>query len=198
MPIPAQWISDSVLPASIEDVFRRAYRDGLFRLEVSQRRGHLPAVIGAVAESVAALLMDSVGFVVFAHLTEPGARGVDLLLLGPEERVLALEVKGTLRPGTLPRLRRSALEQMSAAWLDHWSNRGMAEWGLEAADVYGGVIAVDLAAAEARLAVTADFLEFVPVPGLAELDELLRGLGQRELVRAASERGPRGRPAAGS
>ncbi|HEY8777593.1 MAG TPA: hypothetical protein VIM33_14095 [Gaiellaceae bacterium] len=54
---------------------------------------------GAVAEAIAARVLDEAGFRVFARLTESGVRGVDLLLLSPEERVLVLEVKGTLRAG---------------------------------------------------------------------------------------------------
>lgn len=44
---------------------------------------------------------------------------------------------------------------MSAEWLDT-ANATMAEWDLEAADVFAGVIVVDLAANVVRLAVSND------------------------------------------
>jgi hypothetical protein len=72
---------------------------------------------------------------------------------------------------------------MSAAWLDD-ANAAMVEWGLEAADVFGGVTLVDLAANEARLAVTGDFVEFEPARGLESLDE---ALGQLEYGSAVSQ-----------
>ncbi len=177
VPFPREWIAESLLEGAAEDLFRRAQAEGLAALEVAERRGRLPSVVGAVAEALAARILDSVGFVAFAQLVEPGARGVDLLLLSPEERVLALEVKGTLRQGSLPRLRRSRLKQMSAAWLDS-ANPVMEEWDLAAADLYGGVIVVDLRASEARLAVTGDFSEFTPGAGLDRLDDLLGLIGR--------------------
>jgi hypothetical protein len=174
--VPTAWIDDSVLAGEAEQLFARACRDGLDSLTFSERRGRLPGVIGQIAEAVAARVMDGLGFTVFAQLTDVGARGADLLLLSPADRVLVAEVKGTLRPRTVPRLRRSRLEQMSAPWLDQ-ANAPMMEWGLEARDVYGGVIAVDVGAAEVRLVVTADFATFVPVTEPDALDPLLSSLG---------------------
>lgn len=173
-PFPAPWVDESLLGGAADRLFRRARRHGLDALTLAERRGSLPALTGAVAESVAALALDAVGFTVFAQLTEPGARGADLLLLGPSELVLVLEVKGTLRPGLVPRLGRSRLKQMSAAWLDG-TNAPMREWGLVAADVFGGVIVVDLAANETRLAVSADYESFAPID-LSRLGELLNTL----------------------
>lgn len=50
-------------------------------------------------ESVAAeLQFDGLGYPVFWQITTPGIHGVDLLLSAPDERLLALEAKGTLRP----------------------------------------------------------------------------------------------------
>jgi hypothetical protein len=169
---PRVWVERSLLGEDTDQLFGRARRLGLHALSVSQRRGRLPTLTGAVAESVAALVMDSVGFNVFAQLTETGARGADLLLLGPTGNVLALEVKGTLRPALLPRLGRSRLKQMSRAWLDG-PNPPMLEWGLAAADVFGGVIVVDLALNETRLAVSRDSESFTPVTDFTRLDELL-------------------------
>lgn len=71
-PFPAAWITESVLPATIEDVFRVAQRNGLAALDLAARRGHLPAVTGSVAEAVAGRLMDSLGFAIFAQLTQRG------------------------------------------------------------------------------------------------------------------------------
>ncbi|MDX6510906.1 MAG: hypothetical protein QOE36_410 [Gaiellaceae bacterium] len=174
-PFPADWVKRSLLTGSGDDRFRQAARSGLDSLTLAERRGHLPAVTGAVAESVAAMVMDEIGFEVFAQLTERGARGADLLLLSPAENVLVLEVKGTLRAGQLPRLGRSRLRQMSAAWLDV-GNAPMLDWGLEAADVFGGVMVVDLVSNTARVAVSADYEVFTPVADMACLDNLLSSL----------------------
>jgi hypothetical protein len=59
------------------------------------------------------MMLAEVGLSVFGHITTPGVRGVDLLFVCPDESVLALEVKGTLRAGTIPRLPPSKLRQMS-------------------------------------------------------------------------------------
>jgi hypothetical protein len=168
---PAEFVEECVLSGSSEELFLRAWTRGIDSIDSAERRGRFPGLIGSVAEAVVAKVMDCAGFSVFDQLTELGAHGVDLLLLSPAGRVLALEVKGTLRAGSVPRLRRSRLPQMSAAWLDG-ANAAMLEWGLEAADVYGGIMFVNLAANETRMAVTGDFVDFVPVVRLEELDEL--------------------------
>lgn len=171
-PFPRAWISESLLVAGgSEALFRRVVASGLDSLTVSEKRGHLPTVTGAVAEAVAARIMDAAGFSVFAQQTELGARGADLIYLTPEDNVLVLEVKGTLRAGTIPRLGRSRFKQTSAAWLDA-ANAPMLEWGLEAADVYGAVMVVDVAAACASVAATADYSVYVPVDDLGALDDL--------------------------
>lgn len=64
---------------------------------------------------------------------------------------------------------------MSAGWLDV-GNAPMVEWGLEAADVYGGVVFVDLEARFARVAVTADYELFAPVSSIGTIDVLLSTL----------------------
>ena len=149
----------------------RARRDGLASIDRSQR-SKLPRVTGEVAESVAELLLAEFGYTVFWQITTTGIHGVDLLLLEPDERVLALEVKGTLRPGTIPRITPSRLRQMSRAWLSDPANPGMAEWSLKAEDLYAGVIVVDLARGEYRLALSGDFERYAPVTELAELASL--------------------------
>jgi hypothetical protein len=95
-------------------------------------------VTGHVAESVVELLLAEVGYQLLWHFTGPGRHGVDLIVLCPAgERVVAVEVKGTLRPQYWPRLSRRELLQMSGAWVDKADNPGMANWELRSDDVYG-------------------------------------------------------------
>lgn len=86
--------------------------------------------------------------------------------------MLALEVKGTLRSGTIPRLTPSRLRQMSREWLDDPANPAMAEWSLHADDLYAGVMLVDLATPLYRLALSSDFDHYTPVTSLAQLASL--------------------------
>ena len=86
--------------------------------------------------------------------------------------MLALEVKGTLRAGALPRLTPSKHRQMSRDWLNGPDKPAMAEWELEADDLYAGVMVVDFTSATARLALSGDFVHFVPVESLDELQRL--------------------------
>jgi hypothetical protein len=164
-----------------DPLFRRAREVGLHGLPRSERSGHLWRVVGEVAESVAELVLSDVGYNVFWHITEPGVHGVDLLFLSPDESVLALEVKGTLRVGATPRLTPSRLRQMSRDWLNQPDNPAMVEWELEADDIYAGVMVVDLATPAWRLALSADFEIYAPVlePGQLEaigwLDEATTG-----------------------
>jgi hypothetical protein len=169
---PGLWIEESVLAGSAEDLFRRAAASGLAGLTASERRGRLPGVTGTVAEAVAARIMDAAGFSVFAQLIEIGARGADLIYLTPADNVLVLEVKGTLRPSAIPRLGRSRRKQMSAAWLNE-RNAPMLEWGLEAGDVYGAVMVIDLVAGSARVAAIVDHNAYFPVDDLASIDDLM-------------------------
>jgi hypothetical protein len=94
-------------------LFRRARAVGLAGIQPSERSGHLWRVVGEVAESMAEIVLADAGYTVFWHITETGVHGVDLLFLSPDESVLALEVKGTLRPGAIPRLTPSRRRQMS-------------------------------------------------------------------------------------
>jgi hypothetical protein len=98
--------------------------------------------------------------------------GVDLLFLAPDESVLALEVKGTLRPGLIPRLTPSLLRQMSKEWLNDPNNPAMAEWSLRANDLYAGVMIVDLALAQFRVALTGDFERYTPMTDTEQLASL--------------------------
>jgi hypothetical protein len=154
-------IEECLTPA--DNLFRQGWRSGLGALTISERRGRLPSVTGFIAEAVATLILGELGLDVFAQIVTPGVHGVDLLALTPEGTVLALEVKGTLRPGGLPRFCRGALRQMSVEWLNHPKNPAMAESELEAADLYGGVVVLDFARASWRAALTSDFETFTPV-----------------------------------
>jgi hypothetical protein len=152
-------------------LFALARRDGLTSLPLADRR-RLNRVTGDVAESVAEILLADVGLNVFWHITTPGIHGVDLLFLTPDESVLALEVKGTLRARTIPRLTPSRLRQMSCEWLNGPDNPAMAEWEFEADDLYAGVMTVDLAEGTTRICVSADFLSYLPIAELQHLQQL--------------------------
>jgi hypothetical protein len=156
-------------------LFRRARTEGLGSIPRGERSGHLWRVVGEVAESVAEIVLADLGYSVFWHIAEPGVHGVDLLLLSPDECVLALEVKGTLRAGAIPRMTPSRLRQMSREWLNQPGNPAMVEWGLQADDLYAGVMVVDLAAPAFRVAMSADFETWAPVTRRADFDAL-RGL----------------------
>jgi len=170
--VPAATVAECVNVANPADaLFVRVRQRGLAATPLAERRG-LARVTGEVAESVAEILLAEAGVEVFWHVDSDGAHGVDLLLLAPDESVLALEVKGTLRAGVIPRLTPSRLRQMSHAWLNGPDNPGMTEWEFEADDLYAGVMVVDLALNTARVAVSSDFETYLPVPDLADLQEL--------------------------
>ena len=178
-PFSKRIVRGCVKPSKPADaLFERARIDGLNSIERSQRSGHLARVIGEVAESVAEIVLDEQGYNLFWQITTPGVHGVDLLFLSPDESVLALEVKGTLRPGTIPRLTPSRLRQMSHAWLNDPANPAMAEWSLQADDLYAGVMLVDLATPLYRLALSGNFEHYTPVTDLSQLASLRRGLGE--------------------
>jgi hypothetical protein len=125
----------------------------------------LAPVTGHVAE----LVLDELGWHVLWHHVGPGPHGVDLVLLSPDDKVVATEVKGTLVPGRIPRLTRHEVEQMSPTWLDKLDNPGMAEFAFRSSDVYGAVVAVNMADLWYRVALTADFRRFAAVVGRDQL-----------------------------
>jgi hypothetical protein len=86
--------------------------------------------------------------------------------------MVAVEVKGTLRPRYWPRLSRRVLIQMSGAWVDKLDNPGMANWELRSDDIYGAVVLVNFAAMAYRAAFTADFRQLQPVRDLEQLGDL--------------------------
>jgi hypothetical protein len=94
-------------------------------------------------------------------------------LLGPgEQRLFAVEVKGTLRTGWWPRLRRAELMQMEVGWLDKADNPGMADWGIASGDVYGAIVLVNFAALRFKVALSCDFSEWQPVRRIGQLVQL--------------------------
>jgi hypothetical protein len=153
-------------------LFRHARSGGLASIDRTERSGHLWRVVGEVAESVAEVVLDGFDYTVFWQITQPGIHGVDLLFLSPDEAVLALEVKGTLRPGAVPRLTSSRLRQMSREWLNQPDNPAMSDWELQADDLYAGVMVVDLATPAYRLALSGDFESYAPVTDGAQLAAL--------------------------
>jgi hypothetical protein len=170
-PLPDETVSSCVTDSEADRLFEQARRHGLSSLALNRRRG-LNRVTGEVAESVAELLLAESDVTVFSHITAPGIHGVDLLFLCADESVLALEIKGTLRAGSIPRLTPSRLRQMSREWLNGPDNPAMVDWELEADDLYAGVMIVDLASGFERIAVSRDFESFIPVEDLGQLQTL--------------------------
>jgi len=159
------------LDDSRDAVFDQAWRSGVAILERNERCAIAP-ITGHVAESVAELIFDALGWQPLWHFAGPGLHGVDLVLLTPDDKVFAVEVKGTLVPGRLPRLSRRELAQMSGAWIDKPDNPGMADLGLVSSDVYGAVIAINFADMTWRTALTNDFIELHPVTTLDQFNDL--------------------------
>jgi hypothetical protein len=166
-------VESCLLDGPADRQFARAWNDGLSAIPRDQRLGALAGVTGHVAESVVELLLDDWGYAMLWHFANVGQHGIDLLALDPVgDLVVALEVKGTLRSGVVPRLSRRALLQMSAAWIDKADNPGMANWNLQSEDVYGGVVAVNFADMAFRVALTNDFDVLHPIRTLDQLSDL--------------------------
>jgi hypothetical protein len=165
------------LTSPADALFDRARREGLASLSLAERRS-INRVTGEVAESLAEVLLAEVGLNVFWHITTPGIRGVDLLFLCPDESVFALEVKGTLRAGTIPRLTPSRLRQMSREWLNGPNNPAMTEWHHEADDLYAGVMTVDFGSSTVRVALSDDFETYRAAAALEDLQQLAGLLGE--------------------
>ena len=155
----------------LDRLFERAWHSGPGCLSHRERCA-VAGVTGHVAESIVELLLDALDWRVLWHFTGPGRHGVDLLFLTPEGQVVAIETKGTLVRGRLPRLPHRALAQMSAAWLDAADNPGMSNLGLTSSDVLGGFVAVDFAARTWRMVLTADFAELLPLTSRDDLRSL--------------------------
>ena len=152
-------------------LFARALRKGTSTLGVPDRC-RIAGITGHVAESVAELVLDDLGWKVLWHFVGPGRHGVDLVFLTSDDKVVAVEVKGTLVSGRVPRLSRRELAQMSAAWIDKVDNPGMAELGLQSTEIYGAVVVVNFPDLTWRIALTADFARLRPVAAIDQLAEL--------------------------
>jgi hypothetical protein len=167
-------VLECLMPAkyAADGYFLDAYRRGIARL--GRRPGQLNGVTGHLGESVVELLLDGLGYHMLWHFTGPlsGGHGVDLVVLSPDGKVLAVEVKATLRSGRWPRPAERELVQLSQEWLDKADNPGMANWELSGADVYGLVAVVNFADSAWRCAVTADFNTAMPILDPAELADL--------------------------
>jgi hypothetical protein len=153
--------------------FETAFVQSLAALRPAARRGALAGVTGHVAESVTEIVLEAVGWTPVWHFAGPGRHGVDLLFLGPgEERLFAVEVKGTLRSHHWPRMRRGELTQMDLAWLDKADNPAMSEWGVTSDDVYGAIALINFAELRFKIALTRDFATWHAIEHLEQLKTL--------------------------
>jgi len=159
------------LACAKDRLFAKGWRSGPASLTRAERCA-VAGVTGHIAESVIEVLLDRLDWRVLWHFTGPGRHGVDLVFLTPDDKVVAVEVKGTLIAGHIPRLSRREITQMSAEWVDKADNPGMAELGLRSADVYGAVAVTNFADMTWRVALTADFLALSPVIHLGQLTRL--------------------------
>jgi hypothetical protein len=159
------------LASTKDQLFARGWRSGPASLTRAERCA-VAGVTGHVAESVTEKLLDRLGWRVLWHFTGPGRHGVDLVFLSPDDTVVAVEVKGTLIAGRIPRLSHREMTQMSAAWVDKADNPGMAELGLSSGDIYGAVAAINFADMTWRVALTSDFSTLSPVTDAGRLTSL--------------------------
>ena len=171
IPLERDLISGCLDPEEeLDRRFARACTDSLAALPPWERRGALAGATGHIGESVVEVALDGHGWSPVWHFTGPGRHGVDLLLLGPgAERLVAVEVKATLRPRHWPRVPRHA---DISAWLDRPDNPGMAEWGFGSEDVFGAVALVNFHELGYKVALTGDFTSWLPVLGREQLDDL--------------------------
>jgi hypothetical protein len=150
--------------------FDRACAGSLAALRPEERRGGLAGVIGHVGESIVEVVLAGHGWSPVWHFTGPGRHGVDLLLLDPNaERLIAIEVKATLRLRYWPRVPGN---MDMPVWLDKLDNPGMAEWNVTSGDVYGAVVLVRFHDSAFKAALTADFEGWLPVTDPRQLDDL--------------------------
>ena len=167
--IGAGVIEDCLDPDSATDrLFAKGWRAGPGALTRTERCA-VAGLTGHVAESVTEVLLERHGWRILWHFTGPGRHGVDLVLLTQDDKIVAVEVKGTLVAGRIPRLSRRDVTQMSAEWVDKADNPGMAEFGLHRADIYGAVAVVNFSDMTWRMALTADFSALIPVTQAGQL-----------------------------
>jgi hypothetical protein len=151
-----------------DELFARGFQRGVSSLNRPEKNA-VAGVTGHVAESVTEILLDAIGWRVLWHFTGPGRHGVDLVFHTPDEKIVAVEVKGTLVSGKIPHLTRRDLARMSAAWVDKTDNPGMVELGLDSTDVYGAVVVINFADLTWRVALTDDFTTLRPTLSVGEL-----------------------------
>jgi hypothetical protein len=171
-PIDTTLVEECVdLDCAKDRLFDKEWRSGPAALTRAERCA-VAGVTGHIAESATEALLDQLDWRVLWHFTGPGRHGVDLLFLTPDDKVIAIEVKGTLKAGRIPRLSRRELTQMSAEWVDKADNPGMAELGLRSTDIYGAVAIINFADMTWRIALTADFSVLSPVIHTGQLTDL--------------------------
>ena len=173
LPISDELVNECLdLDSELDIRFSRAWHEPVRPLPSTLRAGALPGITGHIAESVVELVLADYQYVPLEHHVGPGRHGADLIMLNlTADLVLVIEVKGTLRPGHVPRLTSGELAQMSAGWLDKPDNPAMVSAGLRSEDVYGAVMAVNFADMTLRAIVTADFIALSPVMRWEELDD---------------------------
>ena len=165
-------VEECLDPASAKDrLFATGWRSGPGSLTRAERCA-VAGVTGHIAESAIEVLLDRLDWRVLWHFAGPGRHGVDLVFLTPDGKIAAVEVKGTLTAGRIPRLSRREMTQMSAEWVDKADNPGMAELGLRSADIYGAVAVVNFADMTWRVALTSDFSALLPVIRIDQLAHL--------------------------
>lgn len=168
---PSVVVASLDLDAEVDRLFAGAWHLGTQVLD-RRERNRMSSTTGHIAESVAEVLLNGLGWHPLWHFEGPGRHGVDLMMLAPGDLVVAIEVKGTLVPGRIPGLAHGELAQMSAGWMDKVDNPGMQELGLGSDDVFGAVVVVNFADLTWRAAVTADFVALKPVRDLDEMSDL--------------------------
>jgi hypothetical protein len=170
LPLGRDLISALTLDDELGRRFARARAASIAALRPEESRGGLAGVTGHIGESVAAIVLGAHGWSPVWHFEGPGRHGVDLLLLGPgAERLFAVEVKATLRPRYWPRVPRH-LDM--PVWLDKADNPGMKDWEITSEDVYGAVVLVNFHDWAFKVALTADFEDWLPVTDPRQLDDL--------------------------
>jgi hypothetical protein len=170
-PLDSAMVEDCLGPEAIDGVFAEGWRRGPASLTRAERCA-VAGVTGHMAESVTEVVFDHLEWHVLWHFAGPGRHGVDLVFVAPDDKIVAVEVKGTLVAGRIPRLSQRDIGQMSVSWVDKADNPGMAELGLKSADVYGGVVVINFADLTWRMGLTLDFSALIPVTEIEQLADL--------------------------
>lgn len=173
--IPKTVVRGCVEPSKSADaLFERARIHGLDSIDRRHRSGHLARVIGEVAESVAEIILDEQDYNLLWQITTPASTASTCSSSHQTTASWPSRSKERCSPARF-HASPSRLRQMSRAWLNDPANPAMAEWSLQAEDLYAGIMLVDLATPRYRLALSGDFAHYTPVAALADL-AFLRGL----------------------